>query len=413
MSTSFLIVEDSEDDTLLLLRHLKRGGYTPQHLRVDTREDMRAALERQSWDIILSDHNMPRFDALAAIGLAKEFEIPLIVVSGNVGEELAVATMRAGASDFILKSDLTRLCQAIERTLREASSRKAQARAEAALRESEERFALAVRGSQDAIWDWNLVADTIYHSPRFAEMLGFSADEIGTNREAVERLIHKDDLPAVRAAILEHLARRGPYDVEYRMQTRIGEQIWVRARGQALWDEQGKPIRMAGSLSDLTASKRAEAALKEQLELIGRQKDAIRALSLPIIEVWEGVLTVPVLGALDATRTAEMIESLLSAVTRTRCQQVILDLTGIQSIDADTAGHIVRLVDAVALLGAQGKVVGIQPDVARAIVSLGVDLSRVRTLANLREALRECIKLDRPFAPKVRALPRHIGSRGE
>jgi anti-anti-sigma factor len=205
-------------------------------------------------------------------------------------------------------------------------------------------------------------------------------------------LIHDEDRELVERAVADHLERRVPYDVEIRMRTKQGELRWFCARGQALWDEAGRATRMAGSLSDLTARKHAEAVLREKIELIETQQEAIRALSTPLIEVWDGVLTVPVLGALDARRAAEMMESLLGAVTRTGSRYVIIDLTGVATMDACTADHVIKLVGAVELLGARGIVVGIQPQVAQAIVSLGVDLSRITTLANLRDALILCMR---------------------
>jgi signal transduction histidine kinase len=121
-----LLVEDSEDDAELVLRELRRAKYAVQWQRVDTEEAMRAALDQGGWDVILSDYHMPRFDALAALAVVKQrrgLDIPFIIVSGTVGEELAVAAMRVGAHDYLLKGALTRLPAAVERELREASHR--------------------------------------------------------------------------------------------------------------------------------------------------------------------------------------------------------------------------------------------------------------------------------------------------
>jgi len=120
-----LIVEDSEDDTLLLLRELRKGGYEPVYERVETAESMKAALKKQKWDIIISDYVMPRFFGLAALNVLKEsgLDLPFIIVSGNIGEDIAVGAMRAGAHDYIIKGNLKRLIPAVERELREAEVR--------------------------------------------------------------------------------------------------------------------------------------------------------------------------------------------------------------------------------------------------------------------------------------------------
>jgi signal transduction histidine kinase len=119
-----LIVEDNEDDAELLLHQLRRGGYEPEHQRVDTPEAMKAALE-QPWDIVVSDWAMPHFSAPAALAVLQETkrDLPFIIVSGSVGEEAAVAALHAGAHDFIAKGRLMRLVPAIEREMREAESR--------------------------------------------------------------------------------------------------------------------------------------------------------------------------------------------------------------------------------------------------------------------------------------------------
>jgi len=121
-----LIVEDSEDDASLLLRLLGRGGYDPASERVETPEAMRQALDRASWDVVLSDYAMPHFSAAAALDMVKsrQLDLPFIIVSGAIGEDTAVAMMKAGAHDYVRKDNPARLVAAIERELREASERR-------------------------------------------------------------------------------------------------------------------------------------------------------------------------------------------------------------------------------------------------------------------------------------------------
>lgn len=128
-----LIVEDSEDDALLILRQLRRGGFEPQMRRVDSAASMRAALDTQTWQLIIADHNMPGFDSGEALNLAREYDpdTPFIVVSGSIGEEVAVDVMKSGAHDYVMKNNLARLLPAIERELREAENRRARRMAEA------------------------------------------------------------------------------------------------------------------------------------------------------------------------------------------------------------------------------------------------------------------------------------------
>jgi diguanylate cyclase (GGDEF)-like protein len=131
-----LIVEDSEDDALLLIRHIRKGGYTPTVLRVDSLDGIRQAFSDTVWDIVISDHNLPEFDSIAALNAVREIamDVPVLIVSGSIGEEVAVSAMKAGASDYIMKDNLARLVPAVERELREAGSRRKRRKAEETLR---------------------------------------------------------------------------------------------------------------------------------------------------------------------------------------------------------------------------------------------------------------------------------------
>ncbi len=121
-----LLVEDSEEDSLLLIRELRRGGYKLAHMRVETAESMRRALQDGEWDVVLSDYRMPSFDAPGALQVLHESgqDIPFIIVSGKIGEDLAVAAMKSGASDYLMKGNLARLVPVMERELREAEERR-------------------------------------------------------------------------------------------------------------------------------------------------------------------------------------------------------------------------------------------------------------------------------------------------
>ena len=152
-----LLVEDSEEDSWLVLRELERGGYRPEHLRVENAAQMRQALESVRWDLILSDYRMPSFSAPGALEVLQESgqDIPFIIISGQIGEELAVAAMRSGASDYLMKGQLARLGPVVERDLREAEERRTHRRTqEAVLREKAEWQAVF-----DAVTDLIIITD--------------------------------------------------------------------------------------------------------------------------------------------------------------------------------------------------------------------------------------------------------------
>ena len=137
-----LFVEDSEDDTLLLVRELRRGGYDPTYERVDTAAAMCALLTPERWDIVIADYNMPDFSGLAALKLLQEHELdlPFLLVSGSIGEDRAVAALKAGVHDYLMKDQLLRLVSAVERELRESELRSLHRRAEQQLRQAEAKY---------------------------------------------------------------------------------------------------------------------------------------------------------------------------------------------------------------------------------------------------------------------------------
>jgi two-component system sensor kinase len=141
-----LIVEDSADDTILVMRELKKGGYRPMFERVDVPEAFTSALARQSWDVIIADHSMPHFSGLKALSLLKESgrDLPFIIVSGAIGEDVAVSAMKAGAHDYVMKDNLARLGPAVQRELQEAEARLARRQAEEALQKAKDELEIRV-----------------------------------------------------------------------------------------------------------------------------------------------------------------------------------------------------------------------------------------------------------------------------
>lgn len=174
-----LMVDDSEDDVLLIIRELKKGGYHPVYERVDTADTMQKALRETSWDIILCDYKMPDFNAPDAIAILQEsnLDIPLFVVSGAIGEETAVECMHLGARAYIMKTNLIRLCPAIERELEDKKVREKQKQAENALRKSEIKYRTLFESASDAIF---LMEKDIFIdcNPKTLEIYGCRREQI-------------------------------------------------------------------------------------------------------------------------------------------------------------------------------------------------------------------------------------------
>jgi PAS domain S-box-containing protein len=176
-----LIIEDVDDDTMLLLRELRRSGFVVSYEQVSTLADLRVALDQHGWDVIISDYSLPGFNGLMALQLVQErgIDIPFIIVSGTIGEETAVAAMRAGARDYLMKGQLARLGPTVAREMREADDRQARRRAEQTLFESEARYRAVVEQASDGICLVDVSTGRIMESnAALQRILGMTADEL-------------------------------------------------------------------------------------------------------------------------------------------------------------------------------------------------------------------------------------------
>lgn len=261
------------------------------------------------------------------------------------------------------------------------------------------RMALEISG--DGIWEYpsidpREVMDTqipVFYSPRFYEMLGYTAEEFPQVAASWWNIIHPDDREKSSLAIGAHLADpRTPILIQYRVRDRRGEYRWWEIRGHTMPDTVPGRIRAIGIARDITSMKRAEETLREHLDVITRQQSAIRSMSTPIIQVWDGILTLPLIGTFDTDRATEIMERLLSEVTRLRARHAILDLTGIETVDTTTAEQLYRIIRAVALLGARAVLSGLNPAIAQTLTDLGVDTTRFVTYRNMQGALQACLE---------------------
>jgi PAS domain S-box-containing protein len=259
-----LIVEDSEADVVLLLHALRRGGYEAAYDVVETPAAMRAALARQDWDVITSDHAMPHFSAPAALALAKEVcpDVPFIIVSGEIDLNLAVSLMREGAQDYIQKGELARLVPAIARELRDVEGRRARQRVEAALREHEARFQLLVEGVKDQaifmldpagyIVSWNAGAEC---------MQGYEPDEI--IGQHFSRVYRPEDRAQQRPEHeLEVAMAEGQVEAEGWRVGKDGSPFWAHVVITALRDEAGQVRGFVKVTRDVTERQRVEERLR-------------------------------------------------------------------------------------------------------------------------------------------------------
>lgn len=278
-----LLVEDSEDDAELLQMELRRGGYAPVARRVASADEMKAALEEEQYDCVISDYVMPGFGGLEAMSLFREkgLQIPFLIVSGHIGEEMAVAAMKAGADDYLMKDRLARLVPAIKRALQESEIRKAHQRANEALRESEERFRQLAENIGAAFFmfegpDGRRPGALSYISPGFKRIWGFPNEALQERPELWLNAAHPDDHERI-VDRLWHLMQ-GQFSEEFRIVRMDREVRWVHFRSFPVRDDAGLVYRVAAIAEDITDRKRAEEQLAANACQLQKTVDELRAI---------------------------------------------------------------------------------------------------------------------------------------
>jgi PAS domain S-box-containing protein len=281
-SLRVLIVEDSEDDALLLIRELKQGGYEPLYERVESAETMHVALQEKPWDIILCDHDIHGFNGLDALEIMKksETDIPFIIVSGMMGEEMAAEAMETGAHDYIRKDSRQRLVPAITRELREAEARRERRRTEERCRQSEEKFRLFVESAPSAIFV-QIGGRFAYVNPATVHLLGAESAEQLLGRPLLER-ISPDYRETIRERIRllnEEREKVSPMVQKYLKLD--GTVIFVEA--SAVPFSYNNEIGSLAYLHDITERIQAEEKIRESRENLRRALEStVRVIALMV-----------------------------------------------------------------------------------------------------------------------------------
>lgn len=284
-----LLIEDSPDDARLIQVLLAKA--TDARFVIEHESRLKTGLARlasERFDVILLDFSLPDsfgLDTFLAVHEAAP-RVPVIVLTSLDDDELAATAVREGAQDYLVKREIEP--RLLVRSIRYAIARQT---ADDALRDSEERFALAVQGANDGLFDWDLKADRIYLSPRWKKMLGYAESEIGSAPNEWLDRIHPDDEPTFRRMLSAHLNGDSEhFRLEHRIRAADGRWIWVLTRGLAVRGPDGSPSRMAGSQSDITARKLAEEklqhdALHDDLTGLANRVLFMDRLSLALAEV--------------------------------------------------------------------------------------------------------------------------------
>jgi two-component system, cell cycle sensor histidine kinase and response regulator CckA len=290
-SLRVLHVEDSDDDAALVMRELRRGGFDPIFERVETQAAFRDAVRDKDWDVILSDYSLPHYSGLTALADARASgkDIPFILVSGTIGEDIAVEAMRAGACDYVLKDRLGRLAPAVVRELRETKGRTAGRLAVDALRESEAQFSRLAQSGIIGMITGDAAGDILEANEAFLRMIGCSREDLVAGKIRWRDLT-PPEWQADTARVAKDLRDAGvvtPYEKEYFRKdgSRIAVLVGIVAIG-------GR--NAVAFMVDLTAQKRAEEALRQSDEQLrqAQKMEAVGRLAGGIAHDFNNVLSV-------------------------------------------------------------------------------------------------------------------------
>jgi PAS domain S-box-containing protein len=261
---NLLLVEDSENDAAMIVRLLEKAGYKVHWELIEDAGQMRDALSGQQWDAVISDYNLPQFDALSALTLTQQsgFDIPFIVVSGCIGEETAVEMMKAGAKDYIMKDNLSRLAPALERELRDSQALREQRRTEAALHESDQRFHAAF---ENAAIGMALIApdgNFLKVNNALCELTGYSEKEL-LSRNLMD-ITHPDDQENSLKNMHKTLSGEiNHYHLEKRYIHKQGQVIWVLLSISLVRNNDNGPLYFISQIQDISEHKKYELELQE------------------------------------------------------------------------------------------------------------------------------------------------------
>lgn len=266
-----LLVEDSEEDAQVILATLASGGFSVVSRRVETAEQLRGALQSDGWSVVLSDFNLPDFSAIEALDLLRTLkaQIPMIVVTGAIGEESAAAVIKAGATDLVTKQGLHRLIPVVERNLRELDSLRQYEAALAALNESEARFRAIAANLPGVVFQALLyedgTADLAYVSEGSHLVLGVTADVLMSHPELILDMILPEDRKSFLATRIQAATQLAPRNWEGRIRIGVnGQEIkWVNLRASVRKLSSGVVIS-DGIISNITESKLAQHAIEVQ-----------------------------------------------------------------------------------------------------------------------------------------------------
>lgn len=265
-TVNFLIIEDNDSDYELLVRTINKHDLNTSFTRVQNAQEMKIALEKNRFDVVVSDYILPRFNGLEALRIFKsyELEIPFITLTGTGAEEIAVEMMKEGADDYVIKGHYERLYHSVLNLLNKYETYRQKLVLDKAIKESEKAYRLLAEHSSDLISRHTLSGEFIYASPAIFIITGYTANEV--NSKFLRDFLHPEDVNKVRQHVNSIILDNNSNIFEYRFKRKDGEYIWIETSGKVIYDEENNPIEIVSVTRDATERILKDQRLKESEE---------------------------------------------------------------------------------------------------------------------------------------------------
>jgi PAS domain S-box-containing protein len=283
----FLHLEDNANDQLLVREMLDGEGLLGEMITVTTSNEFERALVEKPFDLIISDFSLPSFDGLKALSLARKIspQTPFIFFSGTIGEEVAVDSLKNGAVDYVLKQRPQRLVVAVHSAIRTKQVSQHLAKVEGELQQMEERLRIVSRATNDVVWEWDIQSGKVWFSENFQTVFGHPREEIGSSLAKWQELIHPDDRERVVSGLASAVAGGGRvWWSEHRLSRVAGSYLEVFDRASVIYNEGRKPIRIVGTVIDITERKQIQARLQISEERARLMVESIRDYAIIMID---------------------------------------------------------------------------------------------------------------------------------
>ncbi|MCL0048019.1 PAS domain S-box protein [Dehalococcoidia bacterium] len=250
-------------------------------------------------------------------------------------------------------------------------------------RENEERYRAILEGIEDGYYEVDLAGNFTLFNDSLCRMFGYPPDELlGMNNR---QYMDKEDAREVYQ-LINQVYRTGETAkaLDWKIIRKDGIRRFLEASVSLMRDAAGQPTGFRGILRDVTERKRLEEQLRDTVEKL---KASQEELSTPVVQIWDRVLALPLIGVVDSLRAQKIMETLLNRIVETQSEMVILDITGVSSIDTQVVNHLIKTIQAAKLLGAECVITGIKPEIAQTMIQLGLDMQSFPTRRSLRDGL--------------------------